>query len=233
MNTAIAKLPLINVRYLLIGIFMLAAAGLVIVLTPRTKVADHGPKLNLETLIPKQFGEWRVDDSLVPIQVSPDVQASLNKIYNQTLARTYINGKGQRIMLSIAYGADQSDNVQVHLPEGCYAGQGFAVEQKTRAQLQTTFGAIPVARLVAHQRNRQEPITYWVVVGDQIALDFWEIKKIKLRYTLKGEIAEGLLFRLSNITPSIPEGYEVHQQFAEALLAALTPEQRMHLIGRT
>jgi len=36
---------------------MLAAAGLALAMTPTHKLADQGPKLNLETMIPKQFGE--------------------------------------------------------------------------------------------------------------------------------------------------------------------------------
>jgi hypothetical protein len=44
-------------RFALPGLAMLAAAGLAIAITPTSKVADQGPKLNLETMIPKQFGE--------------------------------------------------------------------------------------------------------------------------------------------------------------------------------
>lgn len=230
MNTLAA--PKFNLQHLLIGVFMLLSAGLAFVLTPKAKLADQGPRIDLETMIPKQFGEWRVDESLVPIQVSPDVQAALNKVYNQTLARTYINSQGQRVMLSIAYGADQSDSVQVHLPEGCYTGQGFAVGEKRKDQILTPFGDLPVARLLAQQGPRNEPITYWVMVGNEIARDTWEMKKIKLRYTLKGEIAEGMLVRISNITPDTSSGYALHEQFVKELLSALPPDRRVRLIGR-
>lgn len=221
----------LSFKYLMIGLSMLAAAGLSYALTPKAKIADQGQKLVLETMIPQQFGDWKLDETIVPLQVSPDVQAALNKVYNQTLTRTYVNTKDERIMLSIAYGSDQSDNVQVHLPEGCYRGQGFAVGDKSETVMQTLFGQIPVAKLIASKGLRNEPITYWVVVGGEVTLDNWEMKKAKLKHALKGEIADGILIRVSSITPDPERGYEIQREFSDAMLKALTPEQRARLIG--
>jgi len=50
----------------------------------------------------------------VPLIANPEQEAQINKIYNQTLTRTYVNPTGERIMLSIAYGGDQTDNMAVH-----------------------------------------------------------------------------------------------------------------------
>lgn len=224
-------MKLISLRHLLIGLSMLAAAGLSYALVPKAKIADQERKINLETMIPQQFGDWKVDETIVPLQVSPDLQAALDKVYNQTLTRTYVNSKDERVMLSIAYGADQSDNVQLHLPEGCYRGQGFAVSNKTETLMQTLFGQVPVAKLIASKGPRNEPITYWTVVGGEVARDFWEMKKAKLRFALKGEVADGILIRVSSITPDAQRGYEIQREFSEAMLKALTPEQRARLIG--
>lgn len=221
----------VSLKHLMIGLAMLSAVGLTYALTPKTKVADQESRLNLETMIPQQFGDWKVDETIVPLQVSPDVQASLDKVYNQTLSRTYVNSRDERIMLSIAYGTDQSDNVQVHLPEGCYRGQGFAVSDKTESVMQTLFGQVPVAKLIATKEARNEPITYWVVVGGQVARDNWEMKKAKLKFALKGEVADGLLVRVSSITPDAQRGYELQREFSEAMLNALTPAQRARMIG--
>jgi len=221
----------VSLKHLMIGLAMLSAVGLTYALTPKARIADQESKLNLETMIPQQFGGWKVDETIVPLQVSPDVQAALNKVYNQTLSRTYVNSKDERIMLSIAYGADQSDNIQLHLPEGCYRGQGFSVGNKTESVMQTLFGQLPVARLMATKGQRYEPITYWTVVGGEVARDFWEMKKAKLRFALKGEVADGILIRVSSITPDAQRGYELQREFSEAMLKALTPEQRARMIG--
>ncbi|HYG12890.1 MAG TPA: EpsI family protein, partial [Methylophilaceae bacterium] len=91
-----------------IGALMLTSAALAMALKPSERMADERPPISLEKIVPRQFGEWHLDDSMVPVSVSADVQARLDEIYSQTLSRTYANAQGQRIMLSIAYGADQS-----------------------------------------------------------------------------------------------------------------------------
>ena len=224
-------MQLINLRYLIIGIVMLAAAGLAVAITPREKIADNGPKVDLETMIPKQFGEWRVDEAIAPLQISPDRQASLDKIYNQTLSRTYIDKQGQRIMLSIAYGGDQSDSMAVHKPEVCYPAQGFQVLRQFDAKYDTGYGAIPVRRLVATQGSRIEPITYWITVGDSVAQGT-KLKLEQLKYGLTGRVPDGLLFRISNISGNEQQSFTVHDSFVKALLGALAPDQRTRLIGK-
>ena len=233
MNTAIAKPPLINSRYLLIGLFMLVTAGLALALTPRIKAADQGPKIDLETMIPKRFGDWRVDDGIVPIQVSPDVQASLNKIYNQTLARTYINSNGNRIMLSIAYGGDQRDTIKLHRPEGCYAGQGFAVHKQEKSVLTVAKGSMPVIHLVTQQNSRNEIVTYWIVIGERLALSDFEIKVIKINYAMSGEIPDGMLVRISSLSSDEQAAYKLHQEYAGSLYWAVSPGNRSRVFGES
>jgi len=224
-------MKVISLKHLMIGLSMLGAVGLSYALTPKAKMVDERSRIDLETMIPQTFSDWKVDETIVPLQVSPDVQAALDKIYNQTLTRTYVNSRGERVMLSIAYGTDQSDNVQVHLPEGCYRGQGFTVSPKTESMMQTLFGQIPVAKLVATKEMRYEPITYWVVVGGQVARDNWEMKKAKLKFALKGEIADGLLVRVSSISPDAERGYELQREFSEAMLKAVPAKYRAKLVG--
>lgn len=223
----------IDFRYLFIGLAMLAAAGLALALTPREKVADHGTKVDLETMIPKQFGEWRVDESVAPLQVSPDVKASLDRIYNQSLSRTYRNNKGERIMLSIAYGGDQSDSMQVHKPEVCYPAQGFAVDKLTTTTLDTGFHPIPVKRLVAVQNSRVEPITYWIIIGDMAVANATTRKIEQFKYGLTGKIPDGLLFRVSSISAEQDRAFAAQAGFINELLKGVSPQARARLIGKS
>jgi len=214
-----------------VAIFMFVATALAATLRPSQYVADEGPRLELETLIPKQFGDWRIDESVVPVLPSPDTQAVLKKIYSQTLARTYINGNGDRIMLSVAYGGDQSDSMQVHKPEVCYPAQGFSVLSTLTTQLATQFGQVPVKRLVAFQGARVEPITYWITVGDRVARTGWEQKIAQLRYGLTGRIPDGMLFRVSSIDRDEARAYEVQSGFIQSVLSSMTAPNRARLIG--
>lgn len=222
----------INPRNLLIGLAMIASAGLAIAMTPTIKIADQGPKLDLETLIPEQFGEWKVDENIVQI-MSPDVKAQLDKIYSQTLSRTYVNTRtGGRIMLSIAYGQEQRDIKAVHYPEVCYPAQGFDVTSSRVDALNTVQGVIPLRRLETNQSERRyEPVTYWTTIGDHVSLGGIEKRLIELKYGLEGVIPDGLLFRVSSIDTVSAEAFRDQDMFVQALLQNLTPEQRSRLAG--
>lgn len=221
-----------NFRYLLIGFAMLAAAGLALAMTPTSKIADKGPKINLETMIPKQFGEWKLDETIVPLLADPSQTEMLNKIYNQILTRTYINSVGQRIMLSIAYGGDQSKTLQVHKPEVCYASQGFQVGEMTKTELDTAIGQIPVMHLVAKQGARNEPITYWIRTGDTVTRGWFEQNLARLGYGLTGKVPDGLLVRVSNISNDEQDSYKLQQTFLSAMLQGVSKENRVQLVGK-
>lgn len=211
---------------------MLLAAGLSAVATPRTRIADQGPKVDLEAIVPKQFNGWQVDTQLKPVIASPDAQAILNKIYNQTLSRTYVNANGDRVMLSMAYGGDQSDAMQVHKPEVCYPAQGFSVLKILKAQLTTQFGALPVTRLVAQQGARNEPITYWITVGDHVAASGLDRKLQVMKYGLTGRVPDGMLVRVSSIDRDEAKAYRLQDEFLNAMLLSLDAGGRAKVAGR-
>jgi EpsI family protein len=214
----------------IIGLSMVAAALLAIVLTPTRLTAATAPKIDLETMIPKQFGDWHQLQELDVIAVSPEVQANLNKIYQQTLARTYVNSKGEQIMLSLAYGGDQRDGMQVHKPEICYPAQGFQVTKLTNGTLDTGFSQIPVKRLLTTQGARIEPITYWIIIGDTVAIDNFKWKLDQLKYGLTGKIPDGMIFRVSSIG-NVESAYAIQEEFIRDLLKSLPAASRKHLIG--
>ncbi|MDA8254206.1 MAG: EpsI family protein [Betaproteobacteria bacterium] len=225
-------MKLISFKHLVIGLCMFAAAGMALALKPTAKVADAGPKVDLETLIPKTFGDWKIDETITPLIANPEQEALINKIYNQTLTRTYVNPKGERIMLSIAYGGDQSDNMAVHKPEICYPAQGFQIlKSPTISTFSTDEGSIPVKRLVASQGQRIEPITYWTTVGDTVAVSGLKWKLQQLKYGLSGKIPDGLLFRISSIQTDDAKAYQNQDAFTRDLLKAMSPDSRQRIIG--
>lgn len=208
---------------------MLVAAGLAVAAKPHQKIADDGPPVDLEALIPKQIGAWKVDERVRPVIPDPSTQSMLNKIYNQTLARTYIDGEGHSIMLSVAYGGDQSDNMQVHRPEICYAAQGFQILSEAKGLLTTAFGTLPVKRVVAQQGPRVEPITYWVTVGNEATAVGLRQKLAQLSYGLTGKVPDGMLVRVSSIDRNELAAYTQQESFIRELLAATSTQARQRL----
>jgi EpsI family protein len=214
-----------------LGLAMAAASALTGALTPTHKLADARPRFSLEQMIPLRFGAWRVDASVVPLTPDPERQSVLEKIYDQTLSRTYVDQAGQRVMLSIAYGGDQSRALQVHLPEVCYVAQGFDLVTVGEGALATRFGALPVKRLVARQNSRNEPITYWITVGDKAMKSSFERKIQRLAYGLSGKIPDGMLVRVSTIQADAQAAYRVQDRFVGQMLEALAGADRVRLLG--
>lgn len=216
---------------LVLAALMLLGAALACFGKPTRFLADQIGKPDLESLFPKQFGVWRVDASMPAIMPAPDVQAKLDVIYNQLLSRTYTSANGQRIMLSVAYGGDQSDGTSAHRPETCYPAQGFAITYNQKAKLSAAGGNLAVRQLMAKLSERDEPITYWVVVGREVATTGVEQKLAQMRYGIRGVIADGILVRVSNIDADRASGHALQAQFIDDLAYALPVAARSRVFG--
>lgn len=210
---------------------MLSSGALTKVMTPTIKAADQQAKVNLETMIPTVFARWQLDKTIVPVKVDPATQAKLDKIYNQTLSRTYVNQQGQRVMLSVAYGGDQSDSLSVHKPEVCYVAQGFEISKIFNAEMLTQFGKLPIKRLIAVHGYRNEPITYWITVGDKATHTSLDQKIQQIRYGLTGKVPDGMLVRVSTIDTDEAAAYQIQTAFIQDMLAAIDTQGRLRIAG--
>jgi EpsI family protein len=216
---------------LALGLAMAGASALTVALTPRLRAPGLHEQFSLESMIPKRFSGWAVDTAIVPLTPDPEQQSALARIYDQTLSRTYVNALGQRVMLSIAYGGDQSNALQLHLPEVCYASQGFQMLDASAGVLATRFGPLPVKRLVARQNARNEPITYWITIGDKAVASGIGQKLQRLAYGISGRIPDGMLVRVSTIQSDPRAAYRVQDAFIGQLLDVLPARDRARLLG--
>jgi EpsI family protein len=189
------------------------------------------PGIQLESAIPQQFATWRIDPAQRAQVVNPQTQQLLDKLYGQVLARTYVNDRGYRVMLSLAYGSDQRGALQAHKPEACYAAQGFSLLRNDAVDIGTSFGQILGRRLNAQLGTRVEPITYWFTLGDQTVRSRFERRMAEVRIGLTGQIPDGLLFRVSSIDSNTAQAYVEHDRFVNDLLAAVKPIDRARLSG--
>ena len=201
---------------------------------PGAKAADKGNALTLETLVPKGFGDWTELPEQGAQVVNPQTKELLDKLYSQLLTRTYVNKDGYRIMLSMAYGDDQRGGLQAHRPEVCYPAQGFALIGKVEdGSLATAYGNIEVRRLNTSLGARNEPVTYWLTVGDQIIRTAMEKRMAQIRLGLTGQIPDGLLFRVSSIDNDAARGFAMQQKFTADMMAAVPERARKQLSGLT
>jgi len=216
----------------LAAVLMVCAALAAWRLTPTVPLTTVHGEINLERAVPREFAGWRVDSASGGGIVNPQQEALLRKLYSQTLSRTYINGQGARIMLSIAYGNDQRDGMQLHYPEVCYPAQGFQLKSNRPATLDVAGRSVPGRQLeTTFGSQRVEPVTYWTVIGDVAVRGGINKKLTEMRYGLRGFVPDGLLFRVSSINGDSAAAFALQQKFSNDLLQAVTPQVRARLAG--
>jgi len=212
----------------ILAALMCGAAIAGVVVKPVRKVENV---IDLKTDVPRQFTEW----TEVPEQsgqiVDPQTKKLLDSIYDQLLTRTYVNKQGYRIMLSLAYGSDQRGGLQAHRPEICYPAQGFKLNSMQDDDLMTSNGSIHVRRLTTSMGPRDEPVTYWLTVGDHVIRNQIEKRLMEMRLLLTGQIPDGLLFRVSSIDKDPEQAFRMQRRFVDDLMAAVPAETRRQLSG--
>ena len=208
--------------------FCVSAAGIAV--RPSSKAAEVGNAVSLETMIPTDFGTWREVHDKTQV-VNPQTQQLLDKLYSQLLNRTYVNNDGYRIMLSLAYGDDQRGGLQAHRPEVCYPAQGFKLDKTQDGRLVTGFGDIEVRRVTTSLGARNEPITYWMTVGDQVIRNRLDKRIAEIRLGLTGQIPDGMLFRVSSIDADEARAFDMQRAFVGELMTSVPAPVRHRLSG--
>lgn len=202
-------------------------------LKPTFYLASTRNDFKLEKIIPTSFGDWTQIEEGAARVVNPQQESLVKKLYSQTLSRTYTNRNGYLVMLTIAYGEDQSDNTQLHYPEVCYPAQGFQIRHKQKNQFQSILGPLSIKELVAEAGSRVEPIIYWTTVGERNATDGFQSKLIKINYGLHGVIPDGVLFRISSINSDSQQAFLIEKDFANLLIKNIDPKFYPILLGRS
>jgi EpsI family protein len=210
---------------------MLAAAVLAYVLTPHRLMARTHEVFDIDAHVPRAFGDWAALPGVQTIKPPPDGLEA--EIYNQEVSRAFVDKEGHVAMLMIAYGESQSDRLQLHHPEVCYAAQGFRVTKPVTTRFDWSPGSksIPLTRLVATREGRTEPIAYWMRIGYDVTNSNWARNALKLQYGLRGWIPDGALFRVSTV--GVPEGVsqQVQEKFIRDLLNYVPPDTRAFMVG--
>jgi EpsI family protein len=229
-----------SIKYFAVGFALLMAAIMGKVLEPGHVLIEKASQVNLESIIPKQFGGWKEAPRLDNINVGTTVADDENKqpeIYDQTVSRNYIGPNGDVVMLTVAYGAKQNDELKVHRPEVCYAAQGFQILKDTPGNMRFGNLDIPVTRVVTRNGPRIEPVTYWIRIGNETVRGGMHLRLAVIKAGLTGNIPDGLLMRVSTITNSdsamsSDREFAVQNDFLADFIGSTLPEQRVFQIGK-
>ncbi len=239
LNTAEMNMPRVRKPSLqqgLAAIFMAGCFAVAGLMAPHKTWFDHIGRPEFKNVIPKQFGDW-VDngDPNAGFVIDPQQEDALAALYTEVVSRIYVNkATGRRIMLSLAYGDIQTYAQQLHRPEACYSSQGFNIQNLHEEQLRAAGEPISVYRMTATAGGRLEQVTYWIRIGDKvISGPPTSLNIARMTMGLKGYVADGLLFRVSELSDDAKSSNLLQNQFINDLLHALSPAQQAMLIAQS
>lgn len=203
--------------------------------TPRLLGVEDAPRL--EDTVPRQFGDWKeLPNPYAQVSLSTGLDPSMDQPYDQTVMRTYVNSQGRRVMLALAWGKRQRQEVKIHRPDLCYVAQGYEISSLTPH----TFASLPTGKtvqgkhMVATSTKGGEAVAYWIRIGGIYSESALETRSHILREGFAGRIPDGILVRASHVIRSPDEAqalFPVLEQFLAALYEA-TPAQTRPLLIR-
>jgi EpsI family protein len=210
----------------LLALMMVLSVGVVKLLIPHEVNVVKKGKFN--DIIPTRFGDWHEVPSLPAgeCQCGRRTDRSSDQPYDDVLGRTYVNGRGQMVMLALAYASEQTQDVKIHLPEVCYVAQGFNLKDQKRVglQMQASGKTVNGAQFVATHQNRLEAVTYWVRIGDGFPNGGMAARLKIFEDGMAGRVSDGILVRASSLlqeNDKQAEAFDLQHRFLEDLQTAV------------
>jgi EpsI family protein len=219
-------------RDFMIGAACCLGSGAAYALKPRrqTSLMDGGKKLN--DILPRTFEDWTSRD--VSDLVAPETPDSLAaRLYGETVGRIYRQrSTDDQVIMLMAHGDVESNELQLHRPEVCYPAFGFAITENTPLALRLSKSVtVPSRRLVAISNERQETILYWTRLGEAFPTTVTEQRVERLRTAMHRYIPDGLLARFSVVGPDKAASLAILERFIPKLVVQVAAGQRRALIG--
>jgi exosortase B len=211
---------LIRLKHFAIGIAMVFTVFLSMTLKP-TKTYTSITTAQFEEMLPKQFGDWKFIESINQVNPLPDTQDVVSETYGSLINRTYKNMKGEQIMLLVGYGNKQTMRLKTHRQEVCYASQGFTISNLKNIAIKFDDATIQATQYLAQKDLRQEAVTYWFTMGNKVVTTKLDRLLTQISYGLNGEIPDGILVRVSNLSTNEQNAYTLNENFIKALLGAM------------
>jgi EpsI family protein len=138
------------------------------------------------------------------------------------------------VMMLLAHGDTQTNELQLHRPEVCYPAFGFEIVRSTPTRVPLAgSAALPARQLVAVAAARRENIVYWTRLGEFLPTSEAEQRFDRVKTALHGLIADGLLARFSIIDGDSDAALVASSRFITGFLAAVRPDARPALVGTT
>ncbi|MBQ1783105.1 MAG: EpsI family protein [Gammaproteobacteria bacterium] len=232
------SLPALSVLRLIVIIALFALAVLVAE-SLTVKPTPQDDQLVLDQALPDRIGEWtHVKSTFMPVQLIGDIDTNIDQPYDQIVMRSYQNGDGQQVMLALAWGRHQRQEVKIHRPELCYVAQGYQLLGKTPQPLAVDghdeLATIIGKRMLVSSPMGGEAVSYWVRIGSIFSESAVDTRWHIFSQGLKGRAVDGILVRASIPVQQYQNNdadFQLAEEFLTDLVAASSPQLRQMLLG--
>ena len=236
-QATLQRLPTLSLRAsLVIAAAMLCAALLAAWATPKLVEVTNEP--SLENTVPRQFGDWReLPSPFAQVSLSTGTDPDMDQPYDQTVMRTYINSQGRQVMLALAWGKRQRQEVKIHRPDLCYVAQGYRIASLKSVSFDGIEGlGHPVLgkQMVAKSARVNEAVLYWMRIGDLFSEGAFATRMHIMKDGFAGRIPDGILVRASmhfRDAGQEQQAWPLLESFLVDLVKSVPPETRMILLG--
>lgn len=221
-----------------LGASMLATAAAVLILQP-DPIPTSAHAILAQT-VPTAFGDWKEVASDAE-QVDPGKNAedpSTDRPYDDVLMRAYGNSRGDVVLLTLAYGRNQRQEVKIHRPDVCYTAQGFQLVSRSSVSFPVSGvsgKSVDGMRMLVTAPGRTELVSYWIRIGDVFTDNAWAIRYHIFQQGVSGHAVDGMLVRASQIVTdsgaASPERFRLQERFLADLVLALPRPARRQLVG--
>jgi EpsI family protein len=193
---------------------------------------------SLASAVPTSFGDWReikTDVAQINPTVGEAVERGMDNPYDEIVMRTYSNSRGDVVMLALAYGVNQRQEVKIHRPELCYVSQGFRLLERSEVTLHAGASRpISAQRMLVQAPGRAEAVSYWIRIGNTYSRSPWATRFYIFKQGLRGHSLDGILVRVSQVVEDRGHAGDAVYARQEAFIADLTramgPDQRGFLL---
>jgi EpsI family protein len=217
-------------RDFIIGSACALSAVAAVAMKPRREVTLMPQGVKLSEILPRGFDGWTsrdVSDFYAP--ETPD--SLLARLYGETVGRIY-SRDGTNIMMLMAHGDSQSNELQLHRPEVCYPAFGFAIVKSRAIQLAIGTGVtLPGRELIAESADHKESVIYWTRLGEYFPVGVTEQRLERLSTAMHHYIPDGLLARFSIAGPDSDLAFAAMRKFIPELVLKSRASARAPLIG--
>jgi EpsI family protein len=231
-------LPRISIRVSLsLAAVLIAATAFASWMTP--KLVEVTDAVDLEATVPRAFGDWKeLPTPFAQVTLATGTEPDMDQPYDQTVMRTYVNGQGQHVMLALAWGRRQRQEVKIHRPDLCYVAQGFQVKTLAPVRFDAiaplSGGSVVGKHMLAGAPRYQEAVSYWIRIGTLFSEDAVDTRLHILREGLKGRVPDGILVRASMRVSSeedLAATWPLLDSFLADLVTAVPDSARQMLLG--